>query len=119
MLKYFIWKNQAWHLCLGFQGEKPIDLKITCPDQSTVPGYSTTPPPSTVSATVIATTAETTMTTKSQGSDSEIATRVATTTTMKSEGSNSGLATDSGDEKGLGEIILMFLSFPCLRFCII
>ena len=88
MFKYFIWKNQVWHLCLGFQGEEPVDLKITCPDQSTVPGYSTTPASSTVSATVTPTTA--------------------TTTTTKSEGSNSGLATDLGDEKALGEIILMF-----------
>ena len=93
----FIWKSQPWYLCSGFQGEEPVDLKITCPNQSNVPGYSTTLLPlTTVTATVTAA-------------------ATATTTTIKSD---SGSAADLGDEKTLGDTILIFLSFLCLKLFI-
>ena len=82
----FIWKSHLWYLCLGFQDEEPVDLKITCPDQSTVPGYSTTLlPPRTATATI-----------------------TSRTTTVKSAGSNTGVGADLGDEKALGGTILIF-----------
>ena len=82
----FFWKNQSRYLCLGFQGQEPVDLKITCPEQSIVLGYSTTPLPlTTATATVTATTA-------------------VRTTTNKSEESDSRFAADSGDKKTSGGI---------------
>ena len=95
MNTFFTWKSQPWYLRLGFQGEEPVDLKIACPDQSAVPGYSTVPlPVTTVTATVTRTVA----------------------VTIKSEGSDLGFASDTGDEKSSGDTILKFLVFSCQDF---
>ena len=100
---------------LGFRGEEPVDLKITCPEQSTVPGYSKTPLPLTTVTTTGTATTVTTTTIKSEELDSGAATVVVTTVTIKSNGSNLGFAADLGDKKALGDTILILLSFPCLR----
>ena len=100
----FIWKSHPRYLYLGFQGEEAVQLKITCPDQSNVSGYSTTLPPSrTVTAIVTATTT----TVVSEGSDSGLATTVATTT-VNSARSSIGVTTNLGDEKALGETFMIF-----------
>ena len=116
MNTFFTLKSQPWYLVLGFQVEEPVDLKITCPDQSTVPGYSTTLLPFTTVPAPVARTV--TVTIKSKGSDLGFARTAVTTTTIKSEESNSGLATDLGDEKSSGDTVLMFFRFPYLRLSI-
>ena len=123
----FIWKSHLWYVSLGFQDRELVDLKITCPNQSNVPGYSTTPLPlTTVTATVTATTVATTTTNASEGSDPRSTadfatvtqTTPATNTTITSEGSDSGIADELGDEKSSGDTILMFLRSLCLRLSI-
>ena len=99
----FIWKS----LFLGFQGEEPVDLKITCPDQLALPGYSTIPLPSTT-----ATSAITTSTINSEGSESRFATSTVTTT-------DSGFAADLGDEKASGDANFNALEFSYQRLSII